>query len=114
MLAKKFRLPVGAFPLKARTLYRGQHLTVKVSVNNVPYNRIGVIVTKKTASRAVERNRLRRKVFDLFREVVGKPAFAEATAGKDLLVLVKPIKLDRDNEGRLFQELNLVKQKLIE
>ncbi len=119
MLAKKFRLPVNTFPLRARTLYKGQHLAVKTSANNLPYNRMGVIVTKKTAAGAVERNRLRRKIFDLFRgetrlRSAKTPADAKAlagkSAGKDLLVLVKPIKLDRDAEGKLFKELNSIKE----
>ncbi len=120
MLAKKFRLPVNAFPAKARIFYRGQHFTIKISSNNLSYNRVGIITTKKTTPRAVGRNRLRRKIFDLFR---GMPAFAPASAkatagkkalaGKDLLVLLKPIKLDRDAEEKLFKELNLIRQRLI-
>lgn len=84
---------------------------------------MGVIVTKKTAPKAVERNRLRRKIFDLFEKEAGfarrssaKLASAKASAsegGLDLLVLIKPIKLDRDVEEKLFKELNLIKQKLM-
>ncbi len=119
MLAKKFRLPVNTFPLRARILYKGQHLAVKTSANNLPYNRIGIIITKKSAPKAAERNRLRRRVFDLFGEetrlrFAKAPADAKAlagkSAGKDLLVLVKPIKLDRDAEGKLFKELNSIKE----
>ncbi len=113
MLAKKFRLPVNIFPTKARIFYRGQHFTIKISSNDLSYNRVGVIVAKKTAPRAVGRNRLRRKIFDLFGEVAGKPADAKALAGKDLLVLVKPTKLDADAEEKLFKELNLIRQRLI-
>lgn len=111
MLAKKFRLPVSAFPAKARVFHRGQQFTLKIDSNDLSYNRVGVIVTKKTAPGAVERNRLRRKIFDLFRK---SPAFANATEGKgiDLLVLIKPTKLDADAEENLFKELNLTKQGL--
>ena len=108
MLAKKFRLPVNTFPVKARIFYRGGHFTIKTSFNSLTYNRVGVIATKKTAAGAVERNRLRRKIFDLFRETT-RLRFAEGT---DLLVLIKPIKLDRDAEEKLFKELNLVKSRL--
>ncbi|MEX2033218.1 MAG: ribonuclease P protein component [Candidatus Colwellbacteria bacterium] len=108
MLAKKFRLPVNTFPAKARIFYRGEHFTIKTSLNSLSYNRVGVIATKKTAAGAVERNRLRRKIFDLFRETI-RPRFAKGT---DLLVLIKPIKLDRDAEENLFKELNLAKSRL--
>ena len=114
MLAKKFRLPVNIFPAKARIFYRGGHFTIKISSNNLSYNRVGVIATKKTAPRAVERNRLRRKIFDLFggeTRLLRRPADT-ARQGVDLLVLVKPIKLDRDAEERLFKELDLAKSRL--
>lgn len=104
MIAKKFRLPVNTFPVKARIFYRGGHFTIKISSNNLSYDRVGVIAAKKTAPRAVERNRLRRKIFDLFGET--------GEGGKDLLVLLKPIKLDRDAEEKLFKELNLAKSRL--
>ena len=109
MLAKKFRLPISGFPLRAKIFYRGKYFTVKTIPNSFPYNRVGVILTKKTTAKAVERNRLRRKVFDLFR-VPLRPA---GSAGYvDLLVLIKPIKLDADAEEKLFRELNLIKEKL--
>jgi len=117
MLAKKFRLPVNTFPVKARIFYRGQRFTIKISSNNLSYNRVGVIATKKTAPGAVERNRLRRKVFDFFEEVVVshgsrlRQDFGEPKM--DLLVLVKPTKLDRDAEEKLFKELSLIKQELM-
>lgn len=112
MLAKKNRLPVNAFPQGAKTLYRGQHLTVKTAPNALSYHRVGIVITKKTASKAVERNQLRRKVFDAFGEVARKGDELRQSLGEDLLVLIKPIKLDRDAEEKLFQELNLAKQKL--
>lgn len=109
MVAKKFRLPVNSFPAKAKIFYRGQHFTIKISPNNLSYNRVGVITTKKTAPRAVERNRLRRKIFDL----LGTSFRPEGSAAcADLLVLVKPTKLDADAEEKLFKELDLINQRL--
>lgn len=111
MLAKKLRLPIGVFPAKARIFHRGQYFTIKINPNNLPYNRVGVVATKKTATGAVERNRLRRKIFDLF----GASLRPAGSAGYvDLLVLVKPTKLDRDAEKNLFKELDLIKKKLLE
>ena len=109
MLAKRFRLPVNAFSAKAGIFYRGGGFTIKISFNTLTYNRVGVVVTKKTAPKAVERNRLRRKIFDLFRAPL-RPAGSAGHA--DLLVLLKPIKLDRDAEEKLFKELNLAKSRL--
>lgn len=103
---------MGSFPARAKILGSGQVFTVKISPNSLSRNRIGVIVAKRTAPKAVERNRLRRKIFDLFREETGKPSYVKTTEGRDLLVLIKPIKLDADKEEKLFKELNLVKQRL--
>lgn len=118
MLAKKFRLPIEVFPTKAKILHKGQYLAVKTSSNNLPHNRLGVIVTKKTAPRATERNRLRRKIFDLFRScLLHQPADSQGKGsskeGEDLLVIIKPTKLDRDIEKKLLAELNEVKQILV-
>lgn len=113
MLAKKFRLPVNTFPARAKVLYRGRFLTLKTSSNHLSYNRIGIIVTKKSVPYATQRNRLRRKVFGLLGEEVGKPSYVKTTEGRDLLVLLKPIKLDEDGEENFLKELNLIKERLI-
>lgn len=115
MLAKKFRLPVNAFPARAKILYRGQLLTLKTSPNHLSYNRIGLIITKKSMSYATHRNRLRREVFDLFRgetRLFRQPADSARQGGRDLLVLLKPIKLDADGEEIFLKELDLIKEKL--
>ncbi|MDP3991739.1 MAG: ribonuclease P protein component [Candidatus Colwellbacteria bacterium] len=120
MLAKKLRLPVNTFPARVKILYRGRLFTLKTSPNHLSYNRIGLIITKKSASYATQRNRLRRKVFDSFGESAlfsvgtGAPLRPTGSAGHmDLLVLIKPIKLDADEEEKLFRELNLIKERLI-
>ncbi|MBI2013164.1 MAG: ribonuclease P protein component [Candidatus Colwellbacteria bacterium] len=119
MLAKRFRLPVNTFPARARILYRGRFLTLKTSLNHLSYNRIGFIVTKKSAPKATQRNRLRRKVFDsfgrstLFSVKTGTLLRPAGSAGHmDLLVLLKPIKLDADGEENFLKELNLIKERL--
>jgi len=114
MLAKKFRLPIGAFPAKAKTLYKGDRLTIKAVPNKLSYDRVGIILTKKTAPRATERNRLRRKMFDLFGEAVrlrSDGAAARQSEPKDLLVIVKPIKLDQETEAELLAELTLFNER---
>ena len=115
MLAKKFRLPINTFPARARILYRGRFLTLKTFPNHLSYNRIGFIVTKKAVPYATQRNRLRRKVFDLLREIVvngGSRLRRDFGEPKDLLVLLKPIKLDADGEEIFLKELSLIKERL--
>lgn len=109
MLAKKFRLPIDFFPLKAKTLYKGQYLIVKVNPNKLSYNRFGVIISKKIVPKATGRNRLRRKIFDF---ATPNPP-AGGGGGLDLLVIVKPIKLDRDAEEKLLDEWNQFLRKFI-
>ena len=108
MLAKKYRLPVHRFPAGAKTFYRGEHITLKTSNNNLFYNRVGVIVTRKTAPKATERNRLRRKIFDFF-GLGSDFTKVSSDKGLDLIFILKQIKLDRDTEEKLLEELNFIK-----
>ncbi|MBI2506540.1 MAG: ribonuclease P protein component [Candidatus Colwellbacteria bacterium] len=116
MLAKKFRLPINTFPVKAKTRYKGQYLTIKAAPNSFPYNRVGVVITKKTAPKAVERNRIRREFFDAFQEVVREDGrrlrqdFGEPK--RDLLVLIRPIRLNKIEEEDLMRELNAAIHKI--
>lgn len=115
MLAKKHRLPINSFPVKAKVFYRGRHLTIKAASNNLPYSRVGIIVTKKTASGAVVRNRLRRKIFDLFGKAIvsdGSRLRQDFGEPRDLLVLVRPIRLMKTEEESLMSELETAVKKL--
>lgn len=107
MLAKKFRLPVASFPKNAKTLHKSKNFVIKSAPNNFSYDRIGIVLTKKTAAKATERNRLRRKIFILAR----RSLIRTREGGRDLLIVIKPIKLDRDAEAQLLEELTLINER---
>jgi len=60
-----------------------RHFSVFVRVNDLERSRVGIIVGKKIASRAVDRNRIKRMVRELFRQ--SRSAFH----GADLVVLAR-------------------------
>lgn len=90
MIPKKQRVPVQSFPRIAHNAVRGRFFVAKTAPNGLPYNRVGVLITKKYSKKAVDRNRLRRAIFDLFRLesdfLTKKNAAGEE--GKDLLIIV--------------------------
>jgi ribonuclease P protein component len=63
---------------------QGAHLTVVLSANGLDRTRLGLSVSKKHARRAVDRNRSRRILREVFRT-----SLAELPAGLDL-VLIAP------------------------
>ena len=65
MLAKKYRLPVQIALQKRYRSLKSPYFLVKVLPNEAGYSRFGVVVSKKTAKKAVDRNRLKRAVYDL-------------------------------------------------
>jgi len=83
MLRKSLRVPVGKFPRSARVTSRGEFFVIKTSPNLLTYSRVGVVVGKGVAKGAVERNKIKREVFDVFKEA---PLFA--LPGVDYLVVV--------------------------
>jgi len=65
MLSKKQRLPIQLFLGKKGKLLRSSYFSVKILPGELKYSRFGVVVSKKTAKKAVDRNRLKRIVYDL-------------------------------------------------
>lgn len=87
MLAKKYRLPIQLFPhTRLRTL-RNQYFIAKVTPNSLAYSRFGVLVSKKVAKNATERNKLRRQVF---RFVRANAFGAQKTPFRDILIILSP------------------------
>lgn len=81
MLSKKQRLPIQEFLLKRAEIKRSPYFTVKTFATTLPYSRFGVIISKKTAPMATERNRIRRLIFAECSHFKGRPA--------DVLIIVQ-------------------------
>lgn len=77
MLAKKYRLPIQSVLNKSGRSFKGRCFLFKVFPSKMDFNRFGVIISKKVAKRATERNRLKRIVFDCAKKFAGQPAGAE-------------------------------------
>jgi len=106
MIPKKQRVPVQSFPRIAHRAFRGQFFGAKTAPNGLTYNRVGVLITKKYSKKAVERNRLRRQIFDLFRletDLLNEKC-PEGVEGKDLLIVVNHSIIDKDS-GEIIKEL---------
>ncbi|TSC89787.1 MAG: Uncharacterized protein G01um10143_277 [Parcubacteria group bacterium Gr01-1014_3] len=65
MLAKKYRLPVQIALKKRYRSLKSSYFSVKILPGDLEYSRFGVVISKKTAKKAVDRNRLKRIVYDL-------------------------------------------------
>ncbi len=65
MLSKKQRLPIQLFLGKRGKLLKSSYFLVKTLPGELNYSRFGVVISKKTAKKAVDRNRLKRIVYDL-------------------------------------------------
>lgn len=89
MLAKKYRLPIQEFTLKRAEITRGSNFSVKTFPSSRLYSRYGVIIAKKVAPLATERNRIKRLIFSYCRPLVGAP--------RDVLIIVQ--------KGAIIEEL---------
>lgn len=72
MLAKKHRLPVQFFLKKTGKIYRGRYFLLKVFDPEQDFSRVGVVVGRKVSKKAAERNKLKRIVFNFFRDNLEK------------------------------------------
>jgi len=87
---------------KGRT-YRGKILILKIKRNKLPFSRWSFIVPLRVSKRAIERNRLRRRLTEVFREKIKivKPGF-------DGIILAHPTALEKN-----YQEINEEIDKLL-
>ncbi|PIR98596.1 MAG: ribonuclease P protein component [Candidatus Colwellbacteria bacterium CG10_big_fil_rev_8_21_14_0_10_41_28] len=67
MLAKRDKLPIQKFSPKAKTVFRGNFLSIKSDKNGLGRSRVGVVISKKIAKSAFLRNSIRRLVFNYMR-----------------------------------------------
>ena len=86
MLARDYRLP--GFRVKqllsAPVVKRSQGLTIKAAVNDLTHPRFAVVVPKKVARGAVERNRMKRQMMASIQANI-----TDYELGKDYLFLIK-------------------------
>ena len=92
MLPKINRLPGYKIPLvlASRTTFHSPLFTLKVKPSKETTPKIGFIVSKKTAKKAVDRNRIKR----LLRQAI-KPSLSKIRSGLNLLFLAKPAIKDK-------------------
>ena len=101
MLPKKCRLPIQFFIKKSGKIYRSRFFLLKVFASNLAYCRFGVVVSKKVAPKAVDRNRLKRFIFNFLKERAG------SMISNDYLLILSPGANELTKE-ELLKELELV------
>jgi ribonuclease P protein component len=62
MISRKFRLPYSEFSKHGYQTTKTPYFSLKIKKNNLPYNRIGVIIGTTVAKSAVRRNFWKRQV----------------------------------------------------
>ena len=78
-------------------------------LSNKPINRLGIVVAKKSIPRAVDRNKIKRVMREVFRN---QSSFPIDTC-LDIVLLVRG-KIPKDNAGSLYQKLEIQLKKLLE
>ena len=89
MLAKKFRLPVKEFLLKKPKINKISSFYFRYLPNQLSFDRVGVVISKKTEKSSVRRNRVKRIIFEYFRSLKNKKENQEKNipkAGIDILI----------------------------
>lgn len=86
MLPKKLRTPIRLFPKNTKSIFSDSNLVIKTHPNNLTYNRLGVLISKQTLKNAAHRNKLKRKIINLFKNNLLAP---NNKTGKDLLIILK-------------------------
>ena len=84
MLAKKYRLPVQSAVGKKGKEMHFSHFLIKIFPSRLPYSRFGVVLKKGIAKKAVDRNRVRRTIFDAIRKMEN----ATAVPNRDIIAIV--------------------------
>ncbi len=77
-------------------------------LSDQPINRLGIVIAKKNIPRAVDRNKIKRVMREVFRN---HSSFPTDTC-LDIVLLVRG-KIPRDNAGSLFQKLEIQLKKLL-
>ena len=108
MLAKRYRLPIQSVLNKSGRTFRGRSFLIKSFLNQLDFNRFGVVVSKKIDKRAVKRNLIKRIVLDSAKKFV----LGESENKSDVLIIISPamIKLEKAD---IIKELEESLQKIL-
>jgi len=68
---------------KKNTVIRGQYFNIGYSLNKTGKLKVAVVVSKKVSKKAVDRNRLRRKIFEVIRK-----KFLLSLNNKNIIIIV--------------------------
>ena len=88
MLAKKYRLPIQVVIGKRGQSYKSRYFLLKIFANSLAFNRFGAVISKKVAPRAVDRNKLKRQIFNFFKN--NSLPVQNPNQNKDLLIIAFP------------------------
>jgi len=107
MFKKKFRLQVQHFPTKAKVVFSGNFITIKVSNNSLGYNRVGVIIRSGVVKKATNRNSIKRFILNFF-----KIEIDSISPKKDILIIFKTKTTNDKFKKDLTEELSTAIEKL--
>ena len=82
MLAKKYRLPIQEFIGRNGKTIKTPFFLFTIFSSQFSYSRFGIIISKKVATQATQRNKLRRTIFSACNP--------KENSGKDFLIIVSP------------------------
>ncbi len=82
MLAKKYRLPIQEMFKKNGKAIKWPFFLIKIFQSQFPYSRFGIIISKKVAKNAVQRNKIKRLIFSVLSP--------KEKTEKDFLIIVSP------------------------
>lgn len=105
MLPKELRTPINFFPKNSKTVFSDGNIAIKANPNNLPYNRLGVLLGKRVLKSSVSRNKLKRKILNSLREHLLSKENRTAKAHNDLLIIIKApmINLTKEELKNCFQ-----------
>ena len=107
MLSKKYRLPIQNFVAKKGVSGRSRYFLLKIfplptgirqsAEKAGAHSRFGIIISSKVSKKAVNRNRIKRQIFNFIREAKNQLPV------KDYLIIVHP-EVTKLNKQELQQE----------
>lgn len=107
MLAKKFRLPIQSVLNKSGRTFRSRSFLIKSFLNQLDFNRFGVVISKKVSKLAVKRNLIKRVVLDATKKFVR----AENEGKLDILIIISPTMIKME-KADIIKELEETLKKL--